>query len=1401
LNPLAELRRLYSIGLGAVAVTLPLLAVSIDTIQAAPKAKPRTAATSEPLEDVNDPVNPETARADRQKKNVKLNYVAAAWSKVLQDFAEATQTELVATRVPSSRFSRWDLKFYTRDEALKILNQELQPLSYRLQFKGHYLVVNELNEFRNEYPDAVLRGEPRRAAENSVDGVTTAAAEIPEEPERRADQPRGEAAGQTKKASAPRNPARDSRVRQVSGQEETARSPVPAPPPQEPVQTTVRLKARDAVSVSKVIFRAFKSTAELVDDGPRGLQGFLVRRESGEGPKQAGQSNTRFAIGIDEKKNQLVIEATPNETKGILKFIKTLDVVLPNAESQVRAVPTTKDADKVAAALQPQINRLVSATRKASAQRTDADDQAADDAQDQQPAAPQRPGLRRGDLRGESSEAAQSAAPQGLVRSLKGEVKVESVPDLGILVITGNESDVQAVMSVIQEIERLSVGTAPEVQVAFLRHVNSEALAALLTSVYQRLGEVRNAQVQQTQAITVFPVSRPNAVLIVASKADMPAVFRLIDELDQPSDPTSEFRVFRLKNAVPGQIVTKVEALYPPVQAGQAANQQATIGLVPRVRIIDDLRTNSVVVQARPRDMREIAALIAELDVVDTDSVQEMRIFRLENAVAEEVSATLSQAIQNVLSPARATTVQQQGQPGGGQQGQQQGAAPGQGAAELREIKSAILKFRDRDGRELRSGILADIRMNPDFRTNSIIVTAPSESMDLIADLIKRLDIPPVNVAAIKIFRLLNSDATAMRTMLEGLFGIQRTGQPGQQGGAAGGAQAGVPGLLVADAEDSSSMLIPLRFTVDVRTNSITAIGGAAALDVVESVLLTLDDSSIRQRKNEVYRLKNVPAQNVATAVSQFLQTQQQVGLQVDPNLVSPFEQMEREVIVVAEPVTNNLLISATPRYFKDIKEMILQLDKVPRQVIIQALIVEVTLDNTDEFGMEFGLQDSILFRRSTIPAPVTVSTTTLTPGGTVSSNTIISESATPGFLFNGQQLGNNTFSGVNSSSVAGQASSIFGTALQNGALGFPGLLLQAGSENINFLLRALAYRSRVDILSRPQIRTVDNQTAQIQVGQEVRLVNGFTTQGTAGVNVPTVTPRQIGIILQVTPRITPDGLVVMQVIARKDTIAPGAGITLVTSPTGNITVPIINTINALTTIAVPTGQTVILGGMITKNDTIQERKVPVLGDVPILGNAFRYDLKTMNRTELLFFLTPRIIHDDETSEMIKQIEAERLTFMECEAERMHGPLYGIPPREPATSLPTSDTPDDSTDAYPESPKTRRTPKPPEPGIAPMMHSTREPSPVPAYDDDTASSIPVMPNDDDEDLDAAFIQTSYQAPAGARPDAGQIRVAKPGSKTPAATKGKKPTASNSKKPPDKSAKERQTNTRRPDSEE
>jgi hypothetical protein len=116
---------------------------------------------------------------------------------------------------------------------------------------------------------------------------------------------------------------------------------------------------------------------------------------------------------------------------------------------------------------------------------------------------------------------------------------------------------------------------------------------------------------------------------------------------------------------------------------------------------------------------------------------------------------------------------------------------------------------------------------------------------------------------------------------------------------------------------------------------------------------------------------------------------------------------------------------------------------------------------------------------------------------------------------------------------------------------------------------------------------------------------------------------------------------------------------------TGNVvTSPIKDIITASTTIKVPDGQTVVVGGMITQNNTTDERKVPWLGDLPIIGHAFRYDYYDHRRTELLIFLTPRIVDDCFDSELIKQVEAGRIQFFVDEAEAIHGPIYAAPSEE-----------------------------------------------------------------------------------------------------------------------------------------
>ena len=172
--------------------------------------------------------------------------------------------------------------------------------------------------------------------------------------------------------------------------------------------------------------------------------------------------------------------------------------------------------------------------------------------------------------------------------------------------------------------------------------------------------------------------------------------------------------------------------------------------------------------------------------------------------------------------------------------------------------------------------------------------------------------------------------------------------------------------------------------------------------------------------------------------------------------------------------------------------------------------------------------------------------------------------------------------------------------------------------------------------------------------------MNGVTVSQLGQAN-PQIIRQDTGITLEVTPRITPDGIIAMKVFASKSSLADSNVAVFVNSDGSTITSPIINQSIADTTVNVPNGQTIVIGGMITKEDSSLERKVPWLGDLPIVGRAFRYDSTNNKRTELLIFLTPRVILSDLDSELIKQVESERLHFIESEAEEIHGPLYSVP--------------------------------------------------------------------------------------------------------------------------------------------
>ncbi|MEM6330550.1 MAG: secretin N-terminal domain-containing protein [Planctomycetota bacterium] len=805
------------------------------------------------------------------------------------------------------------------------------------------------------------------------------------------------------------------------------------------------------------------------------------------------------------------------------------------------------------------------------------------------------------------------AAPASQDSSLLGPVQVEFVEGLDIIVLRGSDKDVARVMQIINQIEQLSAVTVPAIVVQPLTHVGSEALANLLSRVYQQVLGPR------TGDVSITPLGKPNALLLIGREENVQMAVDLAKRLDQPVEPTARFEVFPLRHAV----AEDAKELIDQFLEAEESDDELTAALPVKAVVVADYRSNSLIVTAAPRELEEIRALVKKIDVAQAAAVDELRIFPLRNALAEDMAEVLK------------TAISQTGED-----------TAGDGVTNPR---SAALRFVtiDRETRQrLESGIVTGVRIAPDERANALVVSAPADSMDLIAALIEQLDRTPNADADLKVFTIANGDAVALEEMLRTLFNTEED-------------DPSVGGLGAA-----SNSLVRLTFSVDQRTNSIIAAGNAEDLAVVYAILTRLDGADTRQRVSRVFRLNNAYAVTVAETVNAWLESQREAEDAAEL-AISPFEQIDREVIVVAEEASNSLIISATEKYYDQLVALVRQLDERPPMVMVQVLIAEVRLNDTDEFGMELGLQDSLLFDRSLVGDLTTVTTTTQdqSPGGsilTTTEQTILNSPLTPGFNFNNvnEPLGNNGSTAAlgNAANVAAQSLVNFGVGRVNNALGFGGFVLSASSNSVDMLLRALQENRRLEVLSRPQITMLDGQSGRISVGQSVPRIENVNITDFGQQN--SITYEDVGIILEVTPRISPEGQVVMQIGAVKSEVgAESEGIPIFAGEGGAVVrAPVIDQTVAETTVMAASGQTVVLSGLLTKSTFDIHRRVPILADIPLLGDFFRFDSVSEERTELLIIMTPRVIRSEQDAEMIKQVESSRMSWVMCDVVTIHGP-------------------------------------------------------------------------------------------------------------------------------------------------
>jgi len=786
---------------------------------------------------------------------------------------------------------------------------------------------------------------------------------------------------------------------------------------------------------------------------------------------------------------------------------------------------------------------------------------------------------------------------------LIGPVQIEFVEGLGVFIIKGHRNDVARVIEIIEQIEQRTSETQPAVEIHYLNHVDSNVITELIEELYDDVFGARNS------SVSITALDKPNALLLIGREESMSAIKDLIEKLDQPVRPDTQFEIFALKHMSALDAERQIRAFYTN-QPGGDEEQRPGLGVRPRV--IADYRTNSLIVHAAPRDVKEIKALLGRLDIEESPATNQLRVFRLKNALAADLQPVLQEAITGI-------STNQAGQ-GGGQDGSSATISP-------QSSKLEILTVTNGGESRINSGILAGASVTADENVNALVVRAPGSAMPLIEELINQLDQLPNAESQIKVFQVENGDAINLTQLLQELFGLQVTAGSNASSNAFNSALRGGAGGI----GGGESSLVPLRFAVDQRTNSVIASGSEADLDIVELLLIRLDEGDIETRRSEVIRLKNADASSVGQTLQTYVNTQRQLLTQSfsQQTNIANYEIEETEVVVAWDVASNSVIISAQPRTFETLAALVEELDFEPDMVMIQVIIAEVELNDSFEAGVELGLQDSLLFDRG---------------------------ASTNGFAWHGQSLGNDPGATASRESLAGQVISGFGMGRNSAALGYGGLAVSAANESIHIMMRALQDRGRLQILSRPQIMTLDMTEGFVQVGSDIRQITGSQANQFGGIT-NTSEPVSIGLLVNVRPRVTVDGRIVMVVGAEKSELGEAMSGTVVgINPDGQAVMAApINKTTAETVVSARDGETVVFAGLITKDKAVVRRSVPLLGDLPGLGSLFRYDTETEKRKELLIIMTPHIVRGEDDIDRIKSLETERMSWLLSDLTEIHG--------------------------------------------------------------------------------------------------------------------------------------------------
>jgi general secretion pathway protein D len=441
------------------------------------------------------------------------------------------------------------------------------------------------------------------------------------------------------------------------------------------------------------------------------------------------------------------------------------------------------------------------------------------------------------------------------------------------------------------------------------------------------------------------------------------------------------------------------------------------------------------------------------------------------------------------------------------------------------------------------------ITASADTRTNTVVITGPTDTLKVIDTMLDQLDANPAADQDFFIYKVLNGQAADIQATLNNLFGNGSTGSTptntNQTNNAFG------TGSTFGSGSSGSTFG---------RSGSAGGSGGFGGSSGGSGGGGSSFGSSFGSTGSSTGTGNRGGGGGGGGASSLF-------GGQTN-GPVSAVSELKGQVYVVADTDTNSLLVATASKYDKQVRDILKELDRPVPQVLIKVLIAEVTHDNSLDAGIDFSVLN-------------------LRPSG----------------------------KGQSGGTIFGNA--LAATAAQSTGAG--GMIVSLMEDNFTATLRALATVGKVDVLSRPYILASDNQQASILVGQEVPIITNSQTTDTGNI-INNISYQSIGIILNVTPHINPDGLVIMDVAPQISAISNS------TVPiSSNVNAPIFDNRSAQSRVGIRDGDTIVIGGLMQDQKTQTLSKVPFLGDIPGLGLLFQRNQTDLTKTELLIFLTPHV--------------------------------------------------------------------------------------------------------------------------------------------------------------------------------